>query len=57
MQYLGSNLKNDRMITVHLQGKAFSITVIKAYAITTNAEAAELERFYEDLLWPPHAKT
>ena len=41
------------MISVSFQGKSFNITVIKAYAITTNAEAAELERFYEDLqdLW------
>ena len=42
------NLKNDRMISVHFQGKWFSITVIQAYAPTSNAEA-ETERFYEDL--------
>ena len=46
---LGSNLKNDRMISVHFQGKPFNITVIQAYALTNNAEAAEVERFYEDL--------
>ena len=44
----GCNLKNDRMISVHFQGKWFSITVIQAYAPTSNAEA-ETERFYEDL--------
>ena len=46
---LGYNLKNDRMISVHLQGKPFSITVIWAYAPTSNTEEAEVERFYEDL--------
>ena len=49
MQYLGCNLKNDRMISVRFQGKPFSITVIKVYAPTSNAEAAEVEWFYEDL--------
>ena len=44
---LGYNLKNDRMISVHFQGKPFNITVIQVYAPTTNAEEAEL--FYEDL--------
>ena len=44
---LGCNLKNDRMISVHLQGKPFNITVIQVYAPTSNAE--EAERFYEDL--------
>ena len=43
------NLKNDRMISVHFQGKAFNITVIQVYAPTGNAEEAEVERFYEDL--------
>ena len=42
-------LKNDRMISVHFQGKPFNITVIQAYAPTSNAEEAEVERFYEDL--------
>ena len=46
---LGCNLKNDRMISVHLQGKPFNITVIQVYAQTSNAEEAEVERFYEDL--------
>ena len=46
---LGCNLKNDRMISVHLQGKPFSITVIQVYAPTSNAEEAEVERFYKDL--------
>ena len=46
---LGCNLKNDRMISVHLQGKPFNITVIQVYAPTCNAEEAEVERFYEDL--------
>ena len=46
---LGCNLKNDRMISVHFQGKPFNITVIQAYAPTSNTEEAELERFYEDL--------
>ena len=46
---LGCNLKNDRMISVHFQGKPFNITVIQVYAPTGNAEEAEVERFYEDL--------
>ena len=46
---LGCNLKNDRMISVRLQGKPFNITVIQVYAPTNNAEEAEVERFYEDL--------
>ena len=46
---LGCNLKNDRMISVHFQGKPFNITVIQVYAPTNNAEEAEVERFYEDL--------
>ena len=41
--------KNDRMISVRFQGKPFNITVIQVYAPTSNAEAAEVERFYEDL--------
>ena len=40
---LGCNLKNDRKISVHFQGKPFSITVIQAYAPTSNAEEAEVE--------------
>ena len=46
---LGCNLKNDRMISVHFQGKPFNITVIQACAPTSNAEEAEVEWFYEDL--------
>ena len=46
---LGCNLKNDRMISVHFQGKPFNIIVIQVYAPTSNAEEAEVERFYEDL--------
>ena len=46
---LGCNLKNDRMISVHFQGKPFNITVIQVYAPTGNAEEAEVEQFYEDL--------
>ena len=43
------NLKNDTMISVHFQGKPFNITVIQVYTPTSNAEKAEVERFYEDL--------
>ena len=46
---LGCNLKSDRMISLHFQGKPFSITVIQVYALTSNAEEAEVEQFYEDL--------
>ena len=46
---LGCNVKNDRKISVRFQGKPFNITVIQVYAPTSNAEEAELERFYEDL--------
>ena len=46
---LGCNLKNDRMISVHFQGKPFNITVIQVYAPTSNAEEAEVEQFYKDL--------
>ena len=46
---LGCNLKKDRMISVRLQGKPFHITVIQVYAPTSDAEEAEVERFYEDL--------
>ena len=46
---LGCNLKNDRTISVGFQGKPFSITVIQVYAPISNAEEAEVERFYEDL--------
>ena len=46
---LGCNLKNDRMISVHFQGKPLNIMLIQAYAPTSNAEEAEVEQFYEDL--------
>ena len=46
---LGCNLKNDRMISVHFQGKPFNISVIQVYAPTSNAEEAEVEQFYEEL--------
>ena len=46
---LGCNLKNDRMISVHFQGKPFNNTVIQVYATITNAKEAEVEWFYEDL--------
>ena len=45
---LGCNLKNDRMISVCVQGKPFNITVIQVYAPTRNTEEAEVEWFYED---------
>ena len=45
----GCSLKNDRMISVHLQGKQFNITIIQVYAPTSIAEEAEVEWFYEDL--------
>ena len=45
----GCSLKNDRMISVCLQGKPFNITVIQVYAPTSNTEEAEVEWFYEDL--------
>ena len=46
---LGCDLKNDSMISVHFQGKPFNITVIQVYALTSNAEEAEVEQFCEDL--------
>ena len=46
---LGCNLKNDRMVSVCFQGKPFNITVIQVYSLTSNAEEAEVEWFYEDL--------
>ena len=46
---LGCNLKNDRMISVHFQGKPFNITVIQVYAPTSNTEEAEVEDL-QDLL-------
>ena len=46
---LGCNLQNDRMISVHFQGKPFNMMVIQVYAPTTNTEEGEVEWFYEDL--------
>ena len=46
---LQCNLNNDRMISIHFQGKPFNITVIQVYAPTSNAEEAEVEQVYEDL--------
>ena len=46
---LGCNLKKDKMICAHFQGKPFNITVIQLYALTSNAKEAEVEWFYEDL--------
>ena len=46
---LGCNLKNERMISVHLQGKPFNIIVIQVYAPTSNTEEAKVECFYVDL--------
>ena len=48
----GCNLKNDRMLSVHFQGKPFNITVIQVYVPSTNVEEAEVEWFYDD-----HSKT
>ena len=50
MQYLDAISKNDRMISVHFQGKPFNIMVIQVCAPTSSAEEAEVEWFYEDLL-------
>ena len=49
MQYLDAISKTDRMISVHFQGKPCNITVSQVYTPTSNAEEAEVERFYEDL--------
>ena len=46
---LGCDLKNDRMISVPLQGKPFNIMVIQVYALTSDAEESDVEQFYEDL--------
>ena len=46
---LACNLKNDRMVSVHSQGKPFNIMVIQVHAPTSNAEKAEVEWFSEDL--------
>ena len=54
MPYVECNLKNDR---IHFQGKSFNITVIQVYALTTNAEEAEVEWFYDDLQRPYRTNT
>ena len=46
---LGWDLKNDRMISVHFQGKPFSVRVSQVYALISNSEEAEVEWFYEAL--------
>jgi len=46
---IGCSLKNNRMISVRFQGKAFNIMVIQVYTPTSNAKEAEVEWFYEDL--------
>ena len=46
---LGVNLRNDRMTSVHFQGKPFNMMVIQVYSLTSNAEDAEVKRSYEDL--------
>ena len=46
---IGCSLKNNRMISVRFQGKPFNIMVIQVYALTSTAEEAEVEWFYEDL--------
>ena len=46
---LGCNLKNDRMISVHFQGKPLKITVIQVYVPTTNSGKDEVEQFYKDI--------
>ena len=46
---LGCNVKNDRKISVHFEGKPFNSTVIQVNALTRNAEEAEVEWFYKDL--------
>ena len=48
-EVLRCNLKNDRMISVHLQGKPFNITVTQVYISTTNAKETEVEQFYNDI--------
>ena len=46
---LGYSLKNNRMISVHFQGKPLNIILIQVYALSSNAEETEVEQFYEDL--------
>ena len=46
---LGCSLKKDKMNFVRFQGKPFNVTVIQVYVLTSNADEAEVEQFYEDL--------
>ena len=46
---LGCNLKSNRLISVCFQGKSFNIRVMQVYDLTSNAEEAEVELFYDDL--------
>ena len=48
-EVFGCNLKNDRMISLHFQGKPFTVSVIQVYAPTSNAKEAEVEWSYENL--------
>ena len=48
-EVLGCSLKNDRIISVRLQGKPLNITITQVHVPTTHVEEAEVERFYEDL--------
>ena len=52
MQYLDAIPKSDRMISVHFQGKPFNSMVIQVYALTNNAEEAEVEQFYDRPIRP-----
>ena len=54
---LGCNLKNNRMISVHFQGKPFSITVNQVYAPNNNAEKTEVEQFCEEPTRPSRTNT
>ena len=49
MQYLDAISKNNRMISVHFQGKQFNIRLLQVYALTSNAEETEVEQFDESL--------
>ena len=60
MQYLGTITKNDRMISIRFKGKSLNITVIQIYNPASNAEEAEIEKFYDDLpekAMAPHSST
>ena len=60
MQYLGTITKNDRMISIRFKGKSLNITVIQIYNPASNADEAEIEKFYDDLpekAMAPHSST